>query len=271
MIKRFIPIFGLLLAVHLLPCIRSANAVVILDDGGSHVIDFMTDNVEVFNKTLFEPTHVDFLPGAVVGSGIFDNSLDVFDSSSANILGGTFAQDVTAFDNATINITGGTLEGDVHAFDFSTITISGGSIADDVEADDFAFVEIFGGSFGEDIEVFFHSTIDIYGGMLGVNGVFDSGLLAEHEAIITLFGSDFFVNGSPVGFGPIVPEFGTLSGILSDGSAFTMPFERLEDSDFISTGHILLSPVPEPASVILLILGIVAVTTRYRQRQPALK
>jgi len=58
--------------------------------------------------------------------------------------------------------------------------------------------------------------------------------------------------------------------MLSDGTPLSMPFERSVVLDFPDDrGSIVLAAVPEPASIMLLILGVGAVAMRRHIRPTA--
>jgi hypothetical protein len=101
--------------------------------------------------------------------------------------------------------------------------------------------------------------INILGGdFVGNLAPYDLGL-ANPDIITTVFGEDFQLNGSPIGFGPLVDVTGTLSGTLADGSDFEWTFQRLNDAPLV------LATVPEPTGLALLAIGGAAVLRRTRR------
>ncbi len=268
-----------------------ANAVVIFEDGSSHVIDSeINDFVYVFDSfPAGDPTHVTFNTGTnITGSDSEDDSLYVSDFSSATINDGTFAEDVVSDGFATIEIFDGTLGDDLQAFFLSTISVFGGSIADDVEAfgasfieifdgtigDDviatgISLIEIFGGSITDDVEAFGGSLIEIFGGSIGEDieafddGIIDisggslgSSLRATNRSLIVLRGSEFSIDGTPVGPGDIAQSSGLISGTLDDGSSFSdVAFDIRRRADI----RLIITPVPDGAPGAIGMLSLLAV------------
>jgi|GEM_PF-2921014 len=236
----------------------------IIDDD----IDAFDDSIVRMNGgTVADSFFTNDFAQAFITGGTIENDLIAFGLSDVNITGGTFKDEVTFFDGSTGSINGGILENDLNVGGFSQVTVNS-SVGDDVEAKDFGFVQIFGGTYFEDIEASDESRIEIYGGSIGVGGTFDTGISATGSgggfgggSLISLFGPEFFVDGVPT-FGPLIFTSGTLSGTLSDGSTFSMPFEA-------DGGVILLNfrPVPEPTSATLLFLGLMTGALRRRRRQ----
>lgn len=243
----------------------------------------------------------------ITGVDAFDTSVYVDDNSIVIINDGSFAQDITGFGNASITVNGGDLGDDiflaeqatafisggmidenVELVDDTSVTITGGTIGDNLTVENDATAEVFGGSvgddveaigggarvtlrggdFGGDIEAARGGEIDIFGGEIGTNPIlFDTGIGASSFSTITLYGQDFTIDGSPVGFGAISPLSGTLAGTLSDGSTFSMPFQRINTRPFFRPpvfGDIVLvdQPVPEPSTLALLAIGSAALLRR---------
>ncbi|MEM9913493.1 MAG: PEP-CTERM sorting domain-containing protein [Planctomycetota bacterium] len=279
-----------------------------IDDGGTTVIDSTIDDfIEVADGPGGLPTTVIFEPGAnITDSDSVGDTVFVTGNSSVVINGGQFFEDITALDDASLTINGGAIGNDVlgfsasvltvtgclidddlEVFDDSSLTFSGGTVTDnltveddatglvtggivgnDLEAVGNASITVLGGSIGSDIEAVGNATIDIFGGQLGTVGDFDNGIASGGDSVITLFGPEFQINGSPAAFGSISQEFGTISGTLSDGSVFSVPFELVSEGPFFRPriGEIVLveQAIPEPTTLALLSLGGVTLLRRGR-------
>lgn len=247
-----------------------ANARTVYEDGQTTTVDdTVNDFIEVFDdfSGLFpQSTTVFFETGANITGEFDDDTVYVADTSTVIINGGNFSNDVTADFFATMIINGGVMNDDVNAFENAYIEIHGGSIADDV----FAFtdgsglptIRIFGGTFGEDIETV-GGVIEISGGTIAAKESANGGLYVDEFGLIQIEGSDFSIDGSPVGLGFVTPLSGLLSGTLGDGTAFTdVPFDRDPSGDE-GSGVILL--VPEPTSLAAFGLGGLCLMARRRR------
>ncbi len=187
---------------------------------------------------------------AVFDGGVVNESVEVRGTAELTVNTAEILNDLIAQGNAVINF-----------FD--------GSVADDVEAYDDAVIYLSGGSFGEDIEADLGGTIDISGGELFANGVgtLGVGFGVDGDGRIILRGPSFFLDGSPIGPGLIVPDTGLLSGTLLDGSTFSdIPFTRDLLPQFDDRGIIEIVIIPEPASLVLLALGAAVAAPRRRRR-----
>ena len=87
------------------------------------------------------------------------------------------------------------------------------------------------------------ASLTLSGGTLG------GSLAAGGGSVVTLVGSDFFVDGVPVGYGPLSAESGRISGTLESGDAL--------DADFTRDSGATITLVPEPGTAGLLALGLV--------------
>ncbi|MEM6550920.1 MAG: PEP-CTERM sorting domain-containing protein [Planctomycetota bacterium] len=200
-----------------------------------------------------------------VTGGTITDDLEIYDSGTLNVTGGEILEDLEAFDNSSLTFRGGTVSNNLTVDDNATGFITGGTISNDLEALDEASVTVRGGSISADIEASGNATIDIFGGELGTR------IRSGGNSEITLFGPEFQINGSPADFGTIDPFFGELSGTLSDGSTFSVDFQRRNEGSFFRPrlGDIVLvqQAIPEPASLGLLAMGGLLVWRRRRDEE----
>ena len=116
-----------------------------------------------------------------------------------------------------------------------------------------------GGSI-DNLFVFESGTAVLRGGTLRIGQPVDAGILAVNDfATLTVRGSGFAVDGSPVPYGPLVATSGTLSGVLASGDLINNPFIR--DA---ATAQIVLA-LPEPTTALLLACGLVGLGGRRRR------
>lgn len=87
-------------------------------------------------------------------------------------------------------------------------------------------------------------------------------LNAGGDGTITLYGSAFEIDGLPVGFGTITATDGLLSGTFEGDRDFSLPFLR-------TGGTIELLPIPEPATGLLIAIGLVGQALTLRRHGPA--
>jgi hypothetical protein len=104
------------------------------------------------------------------------------------------------------------------------------------------------------------STVTVSGGT-----VLGAGLNATGSSMMTVIGRDFAVDGDPVPFGLIEAMFGDLSGVYPSGEAFLVYF-RHNGLDGFYTGTIVLAPIPEPSTTLLLAFGLMALAAGRRRR-----
>jgi hypothetical protein len=197
------------------------------NDGGTHNINYtINDRVQVQNEASGMPTTVNLLEGGRFGGP----STIVLQDSRLNIFGWS-AWRVAAGDNGQVTMSSGSIADWFSASGNAQIIMSGGTVVGDLQA------------WGWD-----NSQVTMSGGSVsGALQAFDGG----H---ITIVGSNFAVDGSPVGFGQyFASDFGggVLTGTLDSGAL-------LNNSFYISTDA-SITLIPEPATLLLLGLGAVII------------
>lgn len=90
------------------------------------------------------------------------------------------------------------------------------------------------------------------------------------DSVLYIHGSDFTVNGTPVGYGVVSAQVGSVNGIGLDGAPVAMnfvhagglAFDHVLVQDVAYTGTLVL--VPEPGTGMLTMLGLLVVAARRR-------
>lgn len=198
------------------------------NDGGTHNLDYIHfDSGSVYNNTTVN----------ILDYGEIDPShLDVYDTSKVNVLSSTAeVSKLNAYDNSIITISNGTVG--LNCWGSSMTTISGGLIKR--------------GDYGRAvIPIFESSKLNIYGGF-----IMNDFALSEN-GILTIYGSDFAIDGESIAAGSILSVLGGLwddeplrhlTGILDNGGVI--------DNDIQIGGSASIVLVPEPSMFFLLSLG----------------
>lgn len=229
----------------------SATAVLTLNDGGHHIIDYTVNTlVRLDQDTPGAGTRLDLIEGGFVQAWI-----DGYEDSRVNILGGRVASSVKAYERTRLTIAGGEIGAPIFAREDSRVEISGGSMESWVQAFDNSAVTISGGQVGLFVEAWDDVRITISGGTIAGR------ITAVRDSLITLVGSDFAVNGTPVGYGDFAGDYatmGTITGTLAGGEPFNNSFS-------IGGPGADITFIPEPATLLLLGLGTLGVL---RKRGP---
>ncbi|MBN2269302.1 MAG: PEP-CTERM sorting domain-containing protein [Sedimentisphaerales bacterium] len=230
--------------------IGSARAVLTLNDGGHHVIDYTVNTlVRVDQDAPGAGTRVDLIEGGFVQAWI-----DAYEDSQVNILGGRVAASVKAYGRTHLTIAGGEIGGPVFAREASRMEISGGSMESWVQAFDNSEVTISGG----EITVFVEAWDDVRMTISG--GTISGQIAAIRDSLITLVGSNFAVNGTPVGYGDSAKKYGimgTITGILANGDMLNNSFSIVGIGADITF-------IPEPGTLLLIGLGGAGILRRRR-------
>ncbi|MHC4742398.1 MAG: PEP-CTERM sorting domain-containing protein [Planctomycetota bacterium] len=166
--------------------------------------------------------------------------------TTLNILDGANVFFVKGWEDSIINVFGGTMDRLV-ARDSSHVTLSGGAMHG-LEAHDRSQVAVSGGS-RDFIWVLESSEAVISAGKV-------NRLVADVEGILTIHGSDFAVDGTPVGYTGL---YSILRGDSKDESYRQLTGTLLSgeplDSNFLIGHSAKIILVPEPATLLLLGLG----------------
>ena len=150
-------------------------------------------------------------------------------------LNGTIHDDLLTHNNSRVFVTDGSIGNDIRSFNNSRVTITGGTIGGDLWVHDDSQVIIAGGTIG--------MTLDV-----------------AYNGLLTIWGTDFAIDGSDVDYGEIIAGIAGshLTGILDSGEVI--------DNDFFvrQTASIIL--IPEPATFFLLLVGGVGLVRRRKKR-----
>jgi len=171
-----------------------------------------------------------------ISTGVYED-MRIYDGPSGEptlvrLLAGAETQDIDVFQNSRFEMTAGEIEdGTLILFDHSEGAISGGRVSDDM------------------MRTFDFSRLIITGGDIG------PGFMSYGNSEVLIHGSNFQIDGVPVGYGPVPVLMGFLTGDLLDGQ-INCSFAILDNSS--------VTLVPEPASTIMLALGGVALILRRR-------
>lgn len=231
--------FVLMVTAAMVCCVGlpKANATVYFDDGGTHTV-----NWEI-------PTHVEVREDAFFGN-----------TTTLDLVSGGVAMELGVYDSSQVSVCGGIVTGSLYAHDSSQLTISSGEIWDSVRTSDESQATISGGQIRCDLTASGASQMTVYGAHIG--GALYIGMSSgpTDSAVLTLVGSDFAINGTPVPYGEYDANgnewvHGTLTGTFVNAG---YPL----DHDFFIYENSRLVLAPEPATMALLLGGLAMVRRR---------
>ncbi len=274
-------------AIVLLVSASPVMAVIEFNDGGTYDILANKTNKVVEVWIDFETpgmgTTVNILEGGIFGFTGYD--LKGFEDSIINLLGGSIAslgaygrsqvtvsagviggrQHLYACDNSRVTVSGGRIN-NFRVYDSSQATISGGWISI-LSPKDSSQVTVSGGQMGA-LSASDSSQVTVSGGQMGdlcasdssqvtiSGGVLEEALIVDSHGTMAIYGSDFAVDGTPVGYielssilgGPFRNEpHRRLTGTLASGEPINNDFQIGHSAKIVL--------VPEPATLLLLGFG----------------
>lgn len=225
-----------------------------------------------------------------ISSGSMDSSLCAYDSSIVNISGG-WANSSNAYGNSHIVVSNGATNY-LYAHENGQITMSDGSVNTNLSAHDSGKIQMSGGSVRSALQAIGSSQVEMSGGSVGFlyardngqmeitggsvgyvrglgnskiavsGGVISSGGSGIHisgQTKLIIDGSNFFIDGNPIGFGEITSMFGgnyldepyrRLECTLSNGDPFDNQF-KIGDSASITLIPKPIAPFYPPQTVVL--------------------
>lgn len=182
-------------------------------------------------------------------------ALVVYDDGLTHEISTGIADDVAIYDGpgsqpTIVKLLDGVI-GDVDVYQNSRFEMLGGELGSNLSLRDNSRAEISGGQArGDDLRFYGFSEVSITGGYIGEDLEFFEG------SVGFIYGSDFLIDGMPVGYGPLTEHIGYLTGTLLNG-------EQISTTVFIFDNSSVYL-VPEPVSIVLLGLGVIALMRRCR-------
>lgn len=246
-LRSLLPGVGLLFLVG-----SESQATVVIDNGlappnPANVIDtFINEAVFVQSATT-----VELVDGGQIGDAGSER-FESFDTSTILMSGGLVFDDIFAHGSSMVMMSGGLVNSGLVSFDTSTVLVTGGTVSTGVFGDGTSVVTVVGGMLNS-VTGLGSSVVSIKGGQIGQIGQ------VSGNAVVTVFGSGFALDGVPVDFGALQPIAGQLTGVLQSGEPLDAMFSRE------ATGTLVLAPIPEPSTSVLLGLGLLAIGINRRQ------
>jgi hypothetical protein len=250
---------------------------VYFNDGQYHKIDYVLDaQVFVDKDAPGVGTQVELVDGGGIAPGQGYGSIYAYNDSQVTVSGGEMGWTLAAIDRSKVSLTGGYLGCEFSSSSSNTAYMSGGSVRAVVAYGDGSFdvsggtvrwgfetqgstgAVITGGSIAR-INCLDRSHIEIFGG--DILGHIYAGYYSDASSLITVYGSNFAVNGQPVSMGEYASSYcshsGLVTGILADSSVLNTSFELNGSADILF--------IPEPATMILLGLGSLTLLKQRRR------
>lgn len=205
-------------------------------------IDYNDGNYHLINSgTGYEDYRVDYqTPGQFT-------FVELVDGGDIEYLG--------AYEDGIITVSGGEVL-NLHAYDNGTMTVTAGQVGI-FELLDNSQATISGGSFWK-CRVMGSSNVTISGGIFSD---LYSGYYSGDDAVLEIIGEDFTLDGTPINYGQYyTSDFtsGRLVGTLLNSDILNSDIYIAENAS------IILSPIPEPATLLLFGLGSLTLLRKHR-------
>ena len=172
--------------------------------------------------------------------------------TTVNIIDGASMNALYSYENSRVTMSGGQV-GHIHVYDRSQMSISGGIVNNGIEVGGASSLDIFGGQIPDHDWLIARGAgqVHIYGGQIYTK------IRVESVAIVTFHGSDFMLDGQPIGYGELFsdPDGKILTGMLVSGGV-------LEAQLFNTGTWASFVFIPEPATLLILGAGVLLVRKR---------
>lgn len=230
----------------------TATGTVYLNDGGTHNIDYrIYDTVWVDYEYPEAYTTVNILTKFPPDTFI-QGELHAYGNSTINFIQGGLNTFLFARDNSLVNFSSGSIGRDLYAEDNSKVYVSGGAISYSLYAKGNSQVFISGGNIIRNLGVFGNTQVTWSGGRFGGD------IIVGENGILKIDGSNFAVDGVPVGYGKCLFLSGRITGILGSGETL--------DYDFSTSNTAEIYFIPEPISFLLFGFGCFLVRNSNKRR-----
>jgi hypothetical protein len=220
---------------------------VITDSSMASLAGIVTEGFSVSGSA-----NVSMTAGGAYGSSISDSAVLSLSGSS-----GLYA--LSARDNSSTTLSAGGYIGSVGVSQSANFILDGGTIGSYFSTYDSADILLTAGDVGDELLTYGTSIIEWKGG----TGSFFVG--ASDSSVITLWGSDFEVDGVPAPYGELEALTGTLTGTLLSGDTIDFEFRQggYDSGSYQWDGTIVVAP--EPTTALLVGLGLVGMGVRRRR------
>jgi hypothetical protein len=196
-----------------------------INDGGYHVIDYVTPNNSPIHVDKDAPgvgTTVEIVSGGritlwmqgyneskiIINGGSIGSGLDALDNCQVEFISGSIGQGFYAMGNNRVDISAGSIGRHYFGLGTSVTNIANCTIGGDIRMNNTAILDFFDGSIGGKIIINGNAQITFYGGDIG--GDILGGLSRNSSwdiSIIRFAGSDFAINGNPVDYGDLASDY----------------------------------------------------------------
>jgi hypothetical protein len=168
------------------------------------------------------PTNRCNSPGSPTGAEVADGGsaedVNVYETSTVMVSGGSVGYGVNAYDTSTVTMSGGYVGYEITAYEASTVTMSGGFVDYEITAYDTSTVTMSGGTVDYELEAYGTSTVTMSGGLVGRQ------LVAGQSGTVTMSGGSVELELEAYDTSTVTMSGGTVDYELRayDTSAVTM-------------------------------------------------